>query len=111
MVKPAPEGTLSIPSAAWELASPELGLFYAPVSADVGGSGRIRLHAYALAVRGGSGGLELQTAREPLAQDIFDEVHALAGDGPLETVYIRAAGDPSRGSGTKCVVWLEPAAR
>lgn len=106
------EGALSIPSAAWELASPELGLFYAPVSADVGGSGRIRLHAYALAVRGGSGGLELQVAREPEAQWIMDALADLAsGDGAFETVYIRAAGDPAKGSGTKCVVWLEPAAR
>lgn len=111
MVKPATEGTLSIPTAAWELVSPELGLYYAPVSASVGGSAAIRLHAYGLAVRGGSGGLELQVAREAEGQGIFDQLHELAGAGPLETVYIRAAADPVRGSGTKCVVWLEPATR
>jgi hypothetical protein len=105
------EGSLEIPAGAWELVAPELGLFYAPVSADVGGSGRIRLHAYALAVRGGSGGLELQVAREPAAQEILDNLHALCAAGPLETVYIRAAGDPVRGSGTKCVTWIEPAGR
>jgi hypothetical protein len=106
------EGSLEIPAGAWELASPELGLYCAPVSASVGGSGQIRLHAYALAVRGGSGGLELQVAREAEAQWIMDALADLSsGDGPFETVYIRAAGDPAKGSGTKCVVWLEPAGR
>lgn len=107
----AQEGKLEIPPGTWQLMDAEIGLYYAPVSASVGGSTRIRLHAYALAVRGGSGGLELQVAREPGGQSILDNLYALCACGPLETVYIRAAGDPARGSGTKCVVWLEPAER
>lgn len=103
------EGSLEIPAGAWELASPELGLYYAPVSASVGGSGRIRLHAYALAVRGGSGGLEVQKARSDEGQEVYDRLLEMVGEAPMETVYIRAAGEPTRGSGTKCVVWLEPA--